>query len=104
MGLPRENSRRYLSMEVVADKSYLIIERIKEVRTMKEERLLRKLKKAGIPWIERDGKIYLYQIGMNIYALNRIVKPISLTRPWGFPAKFFGWRGFLKYYEENKVR
>lgn len=113
MDLPRATSKRYMPLEVIAQKSYFFIERIKEVKTMKlkrtiwdirEERLLKRLKKKDILYIERDGKYYLPKIGKNIRIGIRFFKPIVLTQPWGFPAKFFNWRGFLKYYEENKVR
>lgn len=76
----------------------------KTIWDIREERLLKRLKKKDILCIERDGKYYLPKIGKNICIGSRFFKPIVLTQPWGFPAKFFNWKGFLKYYEENKVR
>lgn len=61
----------------------------KKIWEIRQERLIRKVKAAGILCIERDGHWF-----------RRIV----LTEVWGLPARYFTWRQFLSFYEENKVR
>lgn len=76
----------------------------KKIWEIRQERLIRKVKAAGILCIERGGHYYLPKIGKNIHASGHWFRRIVLTEVWGLPARFFTWRQFLKYYDENKVR